>query len=150
MPYTKGIPNNIMPFLTQTAIGKRKRFLVFGNDYATPDGSGVRDYIHVVDLARGHVSAMKFSKEKEGLFTFNLGTGTGSSVFEVLKAFERVNYINVPYDIVKRRAGDIAQSYANVELAQMHLGWKAEFGIDEMCRDSWNWQLKNPNGYTKK
>lgn len=139
-----GIPNNLMPYITQTAIGKRKELGIFGNDYPTPDGTGVRDYIHVVDLARGHVAALKAS---EGLHVYNLGTGHGYSVLDVVNAFMKVNGVNVPYSIKGRRPGDIATCYSDPSKAKAELGWQAEFGIDEMCRDSWNWQSKNPNGF---
>lgn len=139
-----GIPNNLMPYITQTAIGKRKELGIFGNDYPTPDGTGVRDYIHVVDLARGHVAALKAS---EGLHVYNLGTGHGYSVLDVVNAFMKVNGVNVPYSIKERRPGDIATCYSDPSKAKAELGWQAEFGIEEMCRDSWNWQSKNPNGF---
>ena len=142
-----GIPNNLMPYVTQVAIGKRPRLGVFGNDYDTPDGTGVRDYIHVVDLARGHVKALQAIERRCGLAVYNLGTGHGYSVLDVVHAFEKVNGVPVPYDIKPRRAGDIAMCYSNPAKAEKELGWKAEYGIDEMCRDSWNWQRNNPNGY---
>ena len=142
-----GIPNNLMPYITQVAVGKRPELGVFGNDYNTPDGTGVRDYIHVVDLARGHVSALSAIERRCGLAVYNLGTGHGYSVLDIVKAFERVNGVKIPYEIKPRRAGDIATCYSNPAKAEKELGWKAEFGIDEMCRDSWNWQKSNPNGY---
>ena len=142
-----GIPNNLMPYVTQVAIGKRPELGVFGNDYDTPDGTGVRDYIHVVDLARGHVAALKAIDRHCGLAIYNLGTGHGYSVLDVVKAFEKVNGVKVPYSIKPRRAGDIATCYSDPAKAERELGWKAQYGIDEMCRDSWNWQCKNPNGY---
>ncbi len=142
-----GIPNNLMPFITQVAIGKRAELSVFGNDYATPDGTGVRDYIHVVDLAKGHVKAIEKLKSNPGLGIWNLGTGHGYSVLDVVKAFEKASGKEIKYKIAPRRAGDIAQCYADPAKANNELGWKAEFGIEEMCRDSWNWQSKNPNGY---
>lgn len=142
-----GIPNNLMPYITQVAVGKRPRLGVFGNDYDTHDGTGVRDYIHVVDLACGHVSALQAIERNCGLAIYNLGTGTGYSVLDVVKAFERVNGVKIPYDIMPRRAGDIATCYCNPLKAYAELGWKACNGIDEMCRDSWNWQKNNPNGY---
>ncbi|MBP5326586.1 MAG: UDP-glucose 4-epimerase GalE [Bacteroidales bacterium] len=144
-----GIPNNLMPYVTQVAIGKRAELGVFGNDYDTPDGTGVRDYIHVVDLARGHVAALKAIDRKCGLAIYNLGTGHGYSVLDVVKAFEKVNGVAVPYSIKPRRPGDIATCYSNPAKAERELGWKAEYGIEEMCRDSWNWQKKNPDGYEK-
>lgn len=142
-----GIPNNLMPYITQVAIGKRERLGIFGNDYDTPDGTGVRDYIHVVDLAKGHVCALKAIERKCGLAIYNLGTGHGYSVLDVVKAFEKVNGVYVPYTIMPRRAGDIATCYSAPDKAARELGWKAQYGIEEMCRDSWNWQKKNPNGF---
>ena len=142
-----GIPNNLMPYITQTAIGIRKELGVFGNDYDTHDGTGVRDYIHVVDLARGHVCALKAIAEKRGLSIFNLGTGHGYSVLDVVKAFEKANGLKVPYSIKPRRAGDIATCYCNPAKAKAELGWEAQYGIEEMCRDSWNFQKNNPRGY---
>ena len=144
-----GIPNNLMPYITQVAVGKRDKLHVFGNDYDTPDGTGVRDYIHVVDLARGHVKALAAIEKNCGVEVFNLGTGKGYSVLEIVKAFEKVSGVKIPYVIDPRRSGDIAANYANAEKAEKELGWKAEFGIEEMCRDSWNWQKNNPNGYRK-
>lgn len=142
-----GIPNNLMPYITQVAIGKRKELGVFGNDYDTPDGTGVRDYIHVVDLARGHVCALKAIDRECGLAIYNLGTGHGYSVLDVVKAFEKANGVKVPYSIKPRRAGDIATCYSDPSKAERELGWKAIYGIEEMCRDSWHWQSQNPNGY---
>ena len=144
-----GIPNNLMPYITQVAVGKRDKLHVFGNDYDTPDGTGVRDYIHVVDLARGHVKALAAIEKNCGVEVFNLGTGKGYSVLEIVKAFEKASGVKIPYVIDPRRPGDIAANYANAEKAEKELGWKAEFGIEEMCRDSWNWQKNNPNGYRK-
>ena len=144
-----GIPNNLMPYITQTAIGIRQELGVFGDDYDTPDGTGVRDYIHVVDLARGHVCALKAIQEKKGLAIYNLGTGHGYSVLDVVKAFEKANGLKVPYSIKPRRPGDIATCYCNPAKAKAELGWEAQFGIEEMCRDSWNFQKNNPNGYEK-
>ena len=145
-----GIPNNLMPYVTQVAIGKRPELGVFGNDYPTPDGTGVRDYIHVVDLARGHVAALGAIERHCGLAIYNLGTGHGYSVLDVVKAFEKVNGVPVPYSIKPRRAGDIATCYSDPAKAERELGWKARYGIEEMCRDSWNWQKNNPNGYKGK
>lgn len=142
-----GVPNNLMPYITQVAVGKREQLGVFGNDYDTHDGTGVRDYIHVVDLARGHVSALSAIERNCGLAIYNLGTGIGYSVLDIVNAFERVNGVKVPYRIMPRRAGDIATCYSNPAKAKIELGWEAQFGIDEMCRDSWNWQKNNPNGY---
>lgn len=144
-----GIPNNLMPYITQVAIGKRAELGVFGNDYDTPDGTGVRDFIHVVDLARGHVSALQAIERKCGLAVYNLGTGHGYSVLDVVKAFIRVNCVDIPYSIKPRRAGDIATCYSDPSKAERELGWKARYGLDEMCRDSWNWQKNNPNGFAK-
>jgi len=142
-----GIPNNLMPYITQVAIGKRKELGIFGNDYDTPDGTGVRDYIHVVDLAKAHVCALKAISRKCGLGIYNIGTGHGYSVLDVVNAFIKVNGVNVPYKIQPRRPGDIATCYCNPAKAQAELGWKAQYGIEDMCRDSWNWQKNNPNGY---
>ncbi len=142
-----GIPNNLMPYITQVAVGKREELGVFGNDYDTPDGTGVRDYIHVVDLADGHVKALKKIKENEGLCIYNLGTGTGYSVLDIVKNFEEANNLKIPYSIKPRRAGDIATCYADPSKAKKELGWEAKYGIKEMCADSWRWQKNNPNGY---
>lgn len=142
-----GIPNNLMPFITQVAVGKMDELKVFGNDYDTPDGTGVRDYIHVVDLAIGHLKALEQIKRNDGLEIYNLGTGRGYSVLEVAKAFEKASNSQIPYKIVGRRPGDIAACYANPSKAEKELGWKAKKDIYDMCKDSWNWQLKNPNGY---
>ena len=142
-----GIPNNLMPYITQVAVGKRKELGVFGNDYDTPDGTGVRDYIHVVDLACAHVCALKAIESQCGLAVYNIGTGNGYSVLDVVTAFEKVNGVKVPYSIQPRRPGDIATCYCNPAKAKAELGWEAQYGIEEMCRDSWNWQSKNPNGY---
>lgn len=144
-----GIPNNLMPYITQTAIGLRQKLGVFGNDYDTPDGTGVRDYIHVVDLAAGHVSALKAIVENKGLAIYNLGTGHGYSVLDVVRAFEKANGLKVPYAIKPRRPGDIATCYCNPAKAKAELGWEAHFGIEDMCRDSWRFQQNNPNGYEK-
>lgn len=142
-----GIPNNLMPYITQTAIGMRKELGVFGNDYDTHDGTGVRDFIHVVDLAYGHVCALKAILDNRGLSIYNLGTGQGYSVLDVVKAFEKVNGLKVPYTIKPRRAGDIATCYCNPAKAKLELNWEAQLNIEDMCRDSWNFQKKNPNGY---
>lgn len=142
-----GIPNNLMPYVTQVAIGKRPELGVFGNDYDTPDGTGVRDYIHVVDLALGHVKALKKIEEKAGLKIYNLGTGNGYSVLDIVKNFEAATGVKIPYSIKPRRPGDIATCYANADLAEKELGWKAQNGILEMCEDAWRWQKNNPNGY---
>lgn len=135
-----GIPNNLMPYIAQVAVGQRPELSVFGDDYATPDGTGVRDYLHVVDLARGHLAALAALAREAGVLTVNLGTGRGHSVLETVRAFERASGRRVPYRIVARRPGDIAQCYADPSLAQRALGWRAEYGLDEMCRDSWRWQ----------
>lgn len=142
-----GIPNNLMPYITQVAVGKREELGVFGNDYDTPDGTGVRDYIHVCDLAAGHVCALKAIERNCGLAVYNLGTGHGYSVLDVVKAFEKANGIKIKYSIKPRRAGDIATCYCNPAKAKAELGWEAQYGIEDMCRDSWNWQKNNPNGY---
>ena len=142
-----GIPNNLMPYITQVAVGKREELGVFGNDYDTPDGTGVRDYIHVVDLAVGHVKAIEKLKQKPGLFICNLGTGRGYSVLDIVKNFEEASGVKIPYSIKPRRAGDIAVCYADPSKAKKELSWEAKRGIREMCADSWRWQSQNPNGY---
>ena len=142
-----GIPNNLMPYITQVAVGKLKELGVFGNDYDTPDGTGVRDYIHVVDLAKGHVKALKKIEENPGLAIYNLGTGKGYSVLDIVKNFEAATGVKIPYVIKARRPGDIATCYSDASKAEKELGWKAENGIKEMCADSWRWQSNNPNGY---
>jgi len=143
----QGIPNNLMPFVTQVAVGRRSELGVFGDDYATPDGTGVRDYIHVVDLARGHLAALRALSQQGGVMTVNLGTGRGYSVLEVVAAFERASGLNIPYRILPRRPGDIAACYANPQRAQEVLNWQAGFDLDAMCRDAWRWQSRNPVGY---
>ena len=143
----RGIPNNLMPYIAQTAAGRREYLSVFGNDYPTPDGTGVRDYLHVVDLARGHVAAMDYMAERKGVFVFNLGTGHGYSVLDMVHAFEKATGKRVPYKIAPRRAGDVAEVYCDPGKAERELGWKAEHSLEDMCRDSWNWQSKNPNGF---
>lgn len=142
-----GIPNNLMPYVTQVAVGKLKELGVFGDDYDTPDGTGVRDFIHVVDLAKGHVKALAKIKDKSGLNIYNLGTGVGYSVLDVVKNFEEATGVKVPYVIKPRRAGDIATCYSDASKAKKELGWVAEKGIKEMCADSWRWQKNNPNGF---
>ncbi|MGD8207671.1 MAG: UDP-glucose 4-epimerase GalE [Thiohalocapsa sp.] len=142
-----GIPNNLMPFIAQVAIGKRPQLQVFGSDYDTPDGTGVRDYIHVVDLARGHLAALERLTSSPGVVTYNLGTGRGYSVLEMVRAFEKASGRPVPYRVVARRPGDIGVCYADPQLAQAELGWRAEHGIDEMVGDTWRWQSRNPDGY---
>ena len=144
----KGIPNNLTPFIAKVAIGELPEIGVFGNDYPTKDGTGVRDYIHVVDLAKGHVAAMK-GINKSGVYVYNLGTGNGYSVLEVIAAFEKACGKKLPYSFKPRRAGDIAECYADASKAKKELGWEAKLGIDEMCSSLWNWQKKNPNGYKK-
>lgn len=143
----KGIPNNLVPYVAQVAIGKLKCLGVFGDDYDTPDGTGVRDYIHVVDLAKGHVAAIKKLEEKKGVLIYNLGTGKGYSVLDVVHAFEKACGKKIPYEVKPRRPGDIATCYADPAKAKAELGWEAENGIEEMCADSWRWQSMNPNGY---
>jgi len=143
----RGIPNNLMPYITQVAIGRREKLSVYGNDYDTHDGTGVRDYIHVVDLAKGHVAAVKYTHEHKGCEVFNLGTGTGYSVLDMVHTFREVNRVELPYQIVDRRPGDIATCYADPAKSAQMLGWKAEKNLADMCRDSWNWQSKNPQGY---
>ena len=142
-----GIPNNLMPYISQVAVGKLPCLSVFGNDYDTPDGTGVRDYIHVVDLARGHVKAVAYAAEHKGAEVFNLGTGTGYSVLDMVKAYEKASGVKVPYAIKPRRDGDLATVFSNPTKAKEVLGWTAEYGIEEMCRDAWNWQSHNLNGY---
>ena len=142
-----GLPNNLMPYVSQVAVGRLPQLRVFGGDYPTSDGTGVRDYIHVVDLAVGHVAAVRRLTERPGVLTVNLGTGRGYSVIEVVKAFEKASGRPVPYEIVARRPGDVAQCYAEPGLAERELGWRAERGIDEMCADAWRWQSANPEGY---
>lgn len=144
----KGIPNNLMPYVAQVASGKLKRIGVFGNDYPTPDGTGVRDYIHVVDLARGHVAAIKALKEG-GVHIYNLGTGNGYSVLDMIKAFSKACGKELPYEILPRRAGDVPACYASSAKAEKELGWRAQYDLEDMCRDQWNWQKNNPNGYGK-
>ena len=145
-----GIPNNLMPYVMKVAIGQLPQVNVFGNDYPTPDGTGVRDYIHVVDLADGHVKAIKKIEENPGLKIYNLGTGKGYSVLDVIKNVSKAVGKEIPYVIAPRRAGDIAECYSDATLAKEELGWEAKNGIKEMCEDSWNWQKKNPNGYNDK
>lgn len=142
-----GIPNNLMPFISQVAVGKRESVSVFGNDYPTIDGTGIRDYIHVVDLADGHLRALEKLNTTPGCVVYNLGTGKGYSVLEVIKAFEKASNKKVPYNIVPRREGDIAACYANPNLAKKELDWEAKFEIEKMCEDSWRWQSQNPNGF---
>ncbi|AWO74558.1 UDP-glucose 4-epimerase GalE [Geobacillus thermoleovorans] len=144
-----GIPNNLMPYITQVAVGKLKELRVFGNDYPTIDGTGVRDYIHVVDLAIGHVKALEKVLAATGVEAYNLGTGRGYSVLEVVPAFERATGVNIPYKIVDRRPGDVAVCYADPTKAKRELGWIAARGIEDMCRDAWRWQSQNPNGYER-
>ena len=142
-----GIPNNLMPYITQVAIGKLDHLSVFGNDYKTHDGTGVRDYIHVVDLALGHVKAIKKLEDNPGTRVYNLGTGVGYSVLDLVNAFEKVTGVKVPYVITARRPGDIDACYSDATRAKEELGWEAQYGIEDMCRDAWNWQSKNPNGF---
>ena len=142
-----GIPNNLMPYITKVATGELPRVNVFGNDYPTPDGTGVRDYIHVMDLAIGHVNAIDKIKENPGVKVYNLGTGKGYSVLDVIKNFSEASGIDIPYVITDRRPGDIAECYSDATLAKEELGWEAKYDIKEMCADSWNWQKNNPNGY---
>ena len=143
----RGIPNNLMPFISQVAVGRRDHLNVFGNDYDTHDGTGVRDYIHVVDLARGHVCAIEYMQKHKGENVFNLGTGMGYSVLDMVKAFERVTGIKIPYEIVARRPGDLATVYSSPDKSAELLGWKAQYNLDDMCRDTWAWQSKNPMGF---
>ena len=145
----QGIPNNLMPYVTQVAVGKLPQLSVFGDDYDTRDGTCIRDYIHVVDLARGHVLTLKKLEENPGLVIYNLGTGRGTSVLDLVHAFEKVNNIKIPYVICERRPGDVDENYANCDKAYKEMGFKTELDIFDACRDSWNWQKKNPNGYKK-
>ncbi len=142
-----GIPNNLMPYITQTAFGKLDELSVFGGDYPTADGSGIRDYIHVLDLTKGHLATLRKLKESTSMITVNLGTGEGYSVLQMIAAFEAVNNVKVPHKIVQRREGDVATCYADTTYAKELLNWKANFSLNDMCRDSWNWQSKNPNGF---
>lgn len=143
----KGTPNNLMPYITQVAIGKQEQLRIFGDDYKTPDGTGIRDYIHVVDLVKGHVKALQYLENHEGVEIFNLGTGTGYSVLDLVKSFSEATSKNIPYKIVERRPGDIGVCYANAEKAKRLLEWQAEKGLQEMCEDSWRWQSLNPDGF---
>ena len=145
----QGIPNNLMPYITQVAVGNLAQLRVFGNDYDTPDGTGVRDYIHVDDLAHGHILSLKKIEEKPGLLIYNLGTGKGTSVLELVHAFEEANNIKIPFQIVERRPGDIAECYANADKAYKEMGFKCTRSIVDACRDSWNWQKNNPKGFDK-
>ena len=145
--HPNGIPSNLMPFITQVAVGKREYLSIFGNDYPTPDGTGVRDYIHVVDLAQGHLAALNYLKTKQQSITVNLGTGQGVSVKELADTFAKVTGVPVPYKYVTRRLGDVAACYANTTLAEQELRWKAKLDVARMCQDSWRWQSQNPNGY---
>lgn len=142
-------PDNLMPYITQVAVGKLEKLSIFGDDYDTPDGTGVRDYIHIVDLAKGHVKALDAIESRCGLEIFNLGTGIGYSVLDVVRAFEKVNHVKIAYEVKERRAGDVAACYSDPGKAERVLGWKAEYGLEDMCRDSWNWQKNNPNGFIK-
>ena len=144
-----GIPNNLVPYIAKVAVGKLEKLHVFGNDYPTPDGTGIRDYIHVVDLANGHVKALQKLLQAPGLVIYNLGTGNGYSVLDVLHAFEKACGKELPYVIDPRRPGDIAECWADPAKAREELGWVAQYGIDDMCRDTWNWQSENPDGYPK-
>ncbi len=146
----KGIPNNLMPYLTQVAVGKREKLYIFGNDYPTSDGTGVRDYLHVVDLARGHLQALDKVKVMTGVEAYNLGTGVGYSVLEVVRSFAKATGKDIPYVITERRPGDIAECYADPSKAFRELGWKAEKSLEEMCKDSWRWQKNNPHGYEER
>lgn len=143
----QGIPNNLMPYVTQVAVGKLEQLSIYGDDYSTHDGTGVRDYIHVVDLAQGHVAALTKAQDLKGVEVYNLGTGEGYSVLDLVKSFEAATGVEIPYKIVERRPGDIASSYADASKAKQELGWEAQKNLEDMCRDSWRWQEKNPQGY---
>jgi len=142
-----GVPNNLMPFVAQVAVGKREKLSVFGDDYETVDGTGVRDYIHVDDLARGHLAALDYLQKHTGILTVNLGTGKGTSVFQLLHAFEKASGKTISYEVVPRRSGDLPEYYAQADYAQEVLGWKAKYDVDRMCEDTWRWQSTNPNGF---
>ena len=142
-----GIPNNLMPFVAQVAVGKRAQLSVYGNDYDTKDGTGVRDYIHVDDLASGHLAALEYLKKNTGVLKVNLGTGQGTSVFELIHAFEKAANRKIPYEVVARREGDLSEYYADAKYSKMLLGWQAQYDIDRMCVDTWRWQSQNPNGF---
>lgn len=142
-----GIPNNLLPYISQVAIGKLEKLYIFGNDYPTHDGTGVRDYIHVMDLAEGHLKALEYAEKKKGTSIFNLGTGVGYSVLDIVKAFEKANNLTIPYVIAERRKGDVAECYADPTLAENVLHWKAKRSLEDMCKDAWNWQKNNPQGY---
>ena len=145
--HPQGVPNNLLPYIAQVAVGKLDKLHIFGGDYDTPDGTGVRDYIHVIDLARGHIHALRALMEAPQLITANLGTGKGYSVLDMVKAFEKASGRTIPYQIADRRAGDIAACYADPSYAAVKLHWKAEYGLGSMCRDAWRWQVQNPNGF---
>jgi UDP-glucose 4-epimerase len=145
----QGIPNNLLPFVAQVAVGRLPELAVFGDDYDTADGTGVRDYLHVVDLARAHVKALEYQQKHQGTGTFNLGTGQGYSVLDMIKAFEKASGKHIPYRVTARRPGDIASCYADPALAKRELGWKVEKGFDDMCADAWRWQSANPQGYSE-
>ncbi|MGB0610978.1 MAG: UDP-glucose 4-epimerase GalE, partial [Verrucomicrobiales bacterium] len=142
-----GLPNNLVPYISQVAVGKLEKLGIFGNDYSTPDGTGIRDYLHVVDLAKGHLKALDKINNSKALNIWNLGTGRGSSVFEVVKSFEKACGKKIPYEIKPRRSGDIAKYWADPSKAEIELGWKAELNLDQMMEDTWRWQNQNPNGY---
>jgi UDP-glucose 4-epimerase len=142
-----GIPNNLMPFIAQVAVGKREKLSVFGNDYDTKDGTGVRDYIHVDDLASGHLAALNYLKKHDGVLTVNLGTGQGTSVFELIHAFEKASGKKLAYEVVARRPGDLPEYYADAVYSKKILGWHAQHNVDRMCEDTWRWQSQNPNGF---
>lgn len=143
----QGIPNNLMPYVTQVAVGRREKLSIYGNDYATEDGTGVRDYIHVVDLANAHLCALNYRLQHQGCRSWNIGTGNGYSVLQIKNTFEQVNGVEIPFEFAPRRAGDVATSFSNPQRAKQELGWQAQFGLAEMLRDSWRWQKQNPNGY---
>ncbi len=143
----KNIPNNLFPYISQVASGKLEKLSIFGNDYKTPDGTGIRDYIHITDLAKGHVRALEYSKDMSNILKINLGKGNGYSVLDIIKAFEKISGRSIPYQFVERRPGDIAECFSDPSLALNKLGWRAKLDINDMCKDAWRWQINNPNGY---
>ena len=143
----KNIPNNLFPYISQVACGKLEKLNIFGNDYKTPDGTGIRDYIHITDLAKGHVRALEYSKNMTNILKINLGKGNGYSVLDIIKTFEKISGRSIPYQFVERRPGDVAECFSDPSLALNKLGWRAKLDINDMCKDAWRWQINNPNGY---